>query len=349
MRSFPSPANGKPSFARRRARRSGSASSTSGKMRSIQGGKRYAGIHKRNCLMKTDPTCLHLAIRDCQGVSALPRSHERDTLSRFGWGRSSFAYPFMHRLRGWVVIACCGVCFGEAQIEAKPRPYIGHAYARPNRVQRPVGQRVPVVTYHPRVQAAPRSPHPSMEGYTGRRRAPLVRYSSESSVVRTEPAPRLRFDPFPPAKSSTRGTWPQRLTPVQGRSASSKHTESAKKASPANKSPAPAVKSREAEPAPPEHLPPELPFAPDKEPSAAVSSKSPGSISPTSKPDAAKGGGDYDHLPVATPVPGKAGFVTLPGNHAGLPEIDVRGIDSGTAAEIPDPSIPGSTIQFRVP
>ncbi len=58
---------------------------------------------------------------------------------------------------------------------------------------------------------------------------------------------------------------------------------------------------------------------------------------------------DYSHLPYAQPVPGRSGFVKLPNRDASLPDIDVRGIASGTAVEIPDPASPGSTIQFRVP
>jgi hypothetical protein len=56
----------------------------------------------------------------------------------------------------------------------------------------------------------------------------------------------------------------------------------------------------------------------------------------------------FSHLPFAVPVPGKAGYVKLPG-HAGLPEIDVRGMAPGTPVEIPNPAQPGKTIQFRVP
>lgn len=58
---------------------------------------------------------------------------------------------------------------------------------------------------------------------------------------------------------------------------------------------------------------------------------------------------EFDHLPFAMPVPGKAGYVTLSGKHSSLPEIDVRGIASGTPVEISDPEVPGATIQFRVP
>jgi len=42
------------------------------------------------------------------------------------------------------------------------------------------------------------------------------------------------------------------------------------------------------------------------------------------------------------------GYANLPG-HANLPEIDVRGILPGTPVEVPDPTDPGKTIQFRVP
>ena len=62
-----------------------------------------------------------------------------------------------------------------------------------------------------------------------------------------------------------------------------------------------------------------------------------------------KSGGEFDHLPFAARIPGKPGFVNLTGAHSSLPEIDVRGIASGTPVEIPDPNAPGSSIQFRVP
>jgi hypothetical protein len=55
-----------------------------------------------------------------------------------------------------------------------------------------------------------------------------------------------------------------------------------------------------------------------------------------------------DELPIAVPSPGRTGFANLPG-HPNLPELDVRGIIPGTSVEIPDPSAPGRTIQFRVP
>ncbi len=57
----------------------------------------------------------------------------------------------------------------------------------------------------------------------------------------------------------------------------------------------------------------------------------------------------FSHLPLAVPVPGKAGYVTLPPPYTNSPEIDVRGIAPGTPVEIPDGSSPGDTIQFRVP
>jgi hypothetical protein len=53
----------------------------------------------------------------------------------------------------------------------------------------------------------------------------------------------------------------------------------------------------------------------------------------------------YGHLPYALAVPGKPGFVTVPG-HAQLGEVDVVGIASGTPVEVP---AGGSTVQFRVP
>jgi len=57
---------------------------------------------------------------------------------------------------------------------------------------------------------------------------------------------------------------------------------------------------------------------------------------------------NFDNLPYASPVPGRSGFVTLK-SHPNLPEIDVTGIAPGTPVEIPNPSKPGDTIQFRVP
>lgn len=56
-----------------------------------------------------------------------------------------------------------------------------------------------------------------------------------------------------------------------------------------------------------------------------------------------------DEAPTAVPMPGKTGYVRLTGKHSGFPEIDVRGIASGTLVEIPDPDTPGAAIQFRVP
>jgi len=53
-------------------------------------------------------------------------------------------------------------------------------------------------------------------------------------------------------------------------------------------------------------------------------------------------------LPYARPLAGKTGYVQLP-SRPELPEIDVRGIAPGTPVEVPDPTQPGQTIQFRVP
>ncbi len=50
--------------------------------------------------------------------------------------------------------------------------------------------------------------------------------------------------------------------------------------------------------------------------------------------------------PFATAVPGRSGFVKLPGRDD-LPEVDVRGIPSGTSIEVPDAG--GGSIGFRVP
>lgn len=54
-------------------------------------------------------------------------------------------------------------------------------------------------------------------------------------------------------------------------------------------------------------------------------------------------------LPVGIPVPGKPGYVNLPDPYAGLPQIDVRGIPSGTPVEVPNPLQAGQKIRFRVP
>jgi hypothetical protein len=51
-------------------------------------------------------------------------------------------------------------------------------------------------------------------------------------------------------------------------------------------------------------------------------------------------------LPRAVPVPGKNGFVTLPG-HPEIGEIDVMGIASGTPVEVPAAN--GTSVQFLVP
>jgi len=55
---------------------------------------------------------------------------------------------------------------------------------------------------------------------------------------------------------------------------------------------------------------------------------------------------EHRDLPVARPVPGQDGFVTIDGYPT---PIDVRGIAPGTPVEVPDPSNPDETIQFRVP
>lgn len=57
----------------------------------------------------------------------------------------------------------------------------------------------------------------------------------------------------------------------------------------------------------------------------------------------------FSNLLVGIPVPGKAGFVNLPDPYSGLPQIDVRGIASGTPVEVPNPLQPGERVRFRVP
>jgi hypothetical protein len=58
--------------------------------------------------------------------------------------------------------------------------------------------------------------------------------------------------------------------------------------------------------------------------------------------------GPGDSLPFARAVPGREGFVKLPGRDH-LPDMDVRGIPSGTRLDVPDPERPGASIGFRVP
>jgi len=48
-------------------------------------------------------------------------------------------------------------------------------------------------------------------------------------------------------------------------------------------------------------------------------------------------------------VPGKKGFVTLPGSNSSIGEIDVTGIKPGTPVEINDPRDASKKIYFRVP
>lgn len=87
---------------------------------------------------------------------------------------------------------------------------------------------------------------------------------------------------------------------------------------------------------------------PRNEPLASVPPAPEPKPEPREEKPASRPANDFSHLPFAVPVPGKAGYVTLPG-HQGLPEIDVRGMAPGTPVEIPNPAQPGKTIQFRVP
>ncbi len=68
------------------------------------------------------------------------------------------------------------------------------------------------------------------------------------------------------------------------------------------------------------------------------------SIEPPKPPPAVP---DVSPLSIVEPVPGKAGFVILPGS--GLPEIDTRGIASGTEVEVQDPADSKRTFRFLVP
>ncbi len=58
---------------------------------------------------------------------------------------------------------------------------------------------------------------------------------------------------------------------------------------------------------------------------------------------------NLNSYPYARLVPGKKGYVTLPGANASVGEVDVTGIKPGTAVEIDDPRDPSKKIYFRVP
>lgn len=58
---------------------------------------------------------------------------------------------------------------------------------------------------------------------------------------------------------------------------------------------------------------------------------------------------NLNSYPYARLVPGKKGFVTLPGSNASIGEIDVTGIKPGTPVEINDPRDASKKIYFRVP
>lgn len=92
------------------------------------------------------------------------------------------------------------------------------------------------------------------------------------------------------------------------------------------------------------------PGTPSRSIAAAETTKTEAStqMEPVEEPRS-RGSQEFDHLPFAIPAPGKPGYVTLPGKHSNLPQIDVRGLASGTPVEIPDPDTPRGKIQFRVP
>jgi hypothetical protein len=82
----------------------------------------------------------------------------------------------------------------------------------------------------------------------------------------------------------------------------------------------------------------------------------PDSGSPSSEKPPSSGGGpastppaNLNSYPYARLVPGKKGFVTLPGGDAAVGEIDVTGIKPGTPVEINDPRNQSKKIYFRVP
>ena len=58
---------------------------------------------------------------------------------------------------------------------------------------------------------------------------------------------------------------------------------------------------------------------------------------------------NLNSYPYARLVPGKKGFVTLPGSNSSIGEIDVTGIKPGTPVEINDPRDASKKIYFRVP
>ncbi len=121
----------------------------------------------------------------------------------------------------------------------------------------------------------------------------------------------------------------------------------------------------ESEPAPIFRRRPETPPSGDSSASPGSPPQTPGAGRPSQEADSRRPGSTtsapreerrstpappapevFEDLPMATPIPGKEGFATVPG-YAG--EIDVRGIPPGTPVEIPDPVDPNKTIQFRVP
>lgn len=68
-----------------------------------------------------------------------------------------------------------------------------------------------------------------------------------------------------------------------------------------------------------------------------------GSSTPSAPPS------NLNEYPYARLVPGKKGYVTLPGANASVGEIEVTGIKPGTPVEINDPRDPSKKIYFRVP
>lgn len=58
---------------------------------------------------------------------------------------------------------------------------------------------------------------------------------------------------------------------------------------------------------------------------------------------------NLNSYPYGRLVPGKKGYVTLPGANASVGEVNVEGIKPGTAVEIDDPRDASKKIYFRVP
>ncbi len=83
--------------------------------------------------------------------------------------------------------------------------------------------------------------------------------------------------------------------------------------------------------------------------STSGSSSSGSSSSGSSSNSSSTPPSNLNSYPYARLVPGKKGFVTLPGSNSSIGEIDVTGIKPGTPVEINDPRDASKKIYFRVP